>query len=107
MTQLEQRRRRGLSSLRRAELRRELEGELRRLWPGGEGFDDAGDLDRVSSAPPGRPRQILAALRRVARPEFGLCHVCRRAISYQRLSVLPETTLCVRCSRHREGRVGP
>ena len=92
MIQLERRRRRRLTSRQRAEVRRELEAELRRLGPAGEGP---------------RTRKLLDALRRVAQPEFGLCYDCGQAISYQRLLVLPETSVCVGCSQHREGWAGP
>jgi RNA polymerase-binding transcription factor DksA len=96
------RRRRGLSALQRSELRRELERELRRIAPAAEGVGE-GAADRVVAVPPGRARQLVETLRRMATPEFGVCRRCRDGISYQRLSVLPETTLCASCSRQREG----
>jgi RNA polymerase-binding transcription factor DksA len=102
MAQLAGRRRRGLSPLQRSELQRELERELRRIAPAAEVVGE-GSADQVVTAPQGRARHLVEALRRLATPEFGVCRGCRDGISYERLSVLPETTLCAPCSQEREG----
>jgi RNA polymerase-binding transcription factor DksA len=103
MAELTRRRRRRLSALQRAELRRELERELRRL---GVVHDPrAESIDSLRPAAQVRAQRILDALRRVVTQEFGVCHSCRLEIAYERLSVLPETTLCARCSHHQEALV--
>jgi RNA polymerase-binding transcription factor DksA len=103
MAELKRRRRRGLSALQRAELRRELERELRRL--GAADDAQAEGIDSVRPPAQGRAQRLLDAIRRVATPEFGVCHSCRLEIAYERLSVLPETTLCARCSLYQEAAV--
>jgi RNA polymerase-binding transcription factor DksA len=84
--------RRRLSPAQQIELRRHLEHELRRLGP---------------TVPHGRASRILDTLRRLSGPEFGVCTGCGDPITYERLSVMPETSVCVRCSRHRERTFSP
>ena len=81
-------------------LRTDLERELRRLLPEGQEGDDRGlrDLDPRARR---RALQIFDVLRRMNTEAFGVCVGCRSAIGYERLSVIPETTVCARCSRER------
>lgn len=90
-----------LSRAQYSELRTDLETELRRLAP---------DAERTTGimlqdlAPRSRRRalQIIEVLRRMDAGSFGVCASCQRPIPYERLSAIPETTVCVRCSRSRE-----
>ena len=43
-------------------------------------------------------RDIEEALQRIERNEYGLCSRCEGPIGLQRLSALPETSHCTRCS---------
>jgi RNA polymerase-binding transcription factor DksA len=96
-------RRRGTNqnATRYPELRRELETELEALVPGEW---RTGEEALLELAPRARRRaqQILDILRRMNSEAFGICAGCRSAISSDRLSVLPETRLCARCSWSRE-----
>ena len=88
-----------LTAAQRIELRTEMEEELRRLVAGPWSPEALQDL-----APARRRRglQLLDALRRLDAGSYGTCHGCRLPISYVRLSVMPETTVCVDCSAARE-----
>jgi len=88
-----------LTAAQQSELRTEMEEELRRLVPEPWSAEVLQDL-----APERRRRglQLLDALRRLAAGSYGVCHGCRLPISYVRLSVMPETTVCVDCSAARE-----
>lgn len=90
-----------LSAEQYAELRADLEAELHRLLPDGQ---KANDRSLRELAPRARRRavQILDILRRMERETFGVCFSCRSVIGYERLSVIPETTLCAHCSWSRE-----
>jgi RNA polymerase-binding transcription factor DksA len=106
-----------------AELRTELEQELRRLIPGRGSVQEAGSRTSRNSqrasvlasdggpeealrelAPRVRRRalQLLEVLRRMDTQTFGVCVGCRSPIPYERLSAIPETTVCVECSWNRE-----
>jgi hypothetical protein len=41
---------------------------------------------------------IVDALNRIRAGIYGLCVICRAPIPFDRLSVIPETKTCVRCS---------
>ena len=69
----------------RAQLRRELERELER----GSGLR-------------GRALQLADALRRLENGTYGRCAACGSGISFERLSAIPETTVCAECSWSRE-----
>lgn len=49
-----------------------------------------------------RVREILAALRRLAEGEYGICEVCGDEIGVERLQVQPMTTVCLACRRNME-----
>jgi RNA polymerase-binding transcription factor DksA len=92
-------RKKSLTATQQTELRTEMEEELRRLVPAPWSPEALQDL-----APARRRRglQLLDALRRLDAGSYGTCHGCRLPISYVRLSVMPETTVCVDCSAARE-----
>lgn len=48
--------------------------------------------------------QVRKALARVKIGNYGICESCGDMIDTDRLVVFPETTLCVRCERKREGK---
>lgn len=91
--------RKALTVAQQSELRAEMGDELRRLVPGPWSPEALQDL-----TPERRRRglQLLDALRRLDAGTYGTCHGCRLPISYVRLSVMPETTVCVDCSAARE-----
>src|SRR5690349_4068836 len=84
-----------------AELRRELEAELGELAPGERRIGEEAWRDLAPSARR-RVRQILDVLGRMDSGSFGVCAGCRSPIAYERLSVIPETRLCARCSWSRD-----
>jgi RNA polymerase-binding transcription factor DksA len=90
-----------LSAKQRAQLRAELAAELRRLLPGAAPVDEQLLRDL---APRARRQalQIIDALRRMETKTFGVCVGCLSPISYERLSAIPETTVCADCSWTRE-----
>ncbi|MGH2611242.1 MAG: TraR/DksA family transcriptional regulator [Gemmatimonadales bacterium] len=103
-----------------AELRTEVEQELRRLIPGQGSQLEAGSRNaRRASVPESdggpvealrelaprvrrRALQLLEVLRRMDTQTFGVCVGCRSPIPYERLAAIPETTVCVECSWSRE-----
>jgi Prokaryotic dksA/traR C4-type zinc finger. len=89
-----------LSTRQYAELRADLEAELRRLLPG----ETAGEGKLHDLLPSSRARAltIVGVLRRMDSEGFGVCVGCRSPIAYERLAAIPETTVCARCSRRRE-----
>lgn len=95
-----------LGAARRAHLRLELEQELRRLLPDASRVLDLKAVSELAQAlgPRSRSRalQILDALRRMEAGTFGRCAGCHATISYERLSAIPETTVCAECSWSRE-----
>jgi len=46
--------------------------------------------------------QIDAALKRIARGEYGLCRSCQKEISKKRLAAIPWTPLCIDCQEQSE-----
>ena len=84
-----------------AELRRELEAELEDLASGKRWIGEE-TLRGLAPGAQRRARQILEVLSRMDSEEFGVCVGCRSPIPYERLSVIPETRLCTRCSWSRE-----
>lgn len=47
-------------------------------------------------------RKITAALGRIERDEFGLCHSCEEPINEKRLDFDPTVTLCIDCANKSE-----
>lgn len=94
-----------LDAAQRAWLREELERELRRLVPDAArlGVTFAAALAQTLGP---RPRsyalQVIDALRRLEEGTFGSCAGCGGTISFERLSAIPETTVCAECSWTRE-----
>lgn len=46
--------------------------------------------------------QIDAALKRIARGEYGLCRTCQKEIGKKRLAAIPWTPLCIECQEQSE-----
>ena len=46
--------------------------------------------------------QIEAALKRIAKGEYGVCQVCQKEIGKKRLAALPWTSLCIECQEKSE-----
>lgn len=46
-----------------------------------------------------RTLQIMAALTRIERGDFGSCEECGEAIAWQRLQINPAVTLCIDCAQ--------
>lgn len=82
-----------LSDAQLGELLEELVTELRRLAPGttlGAGRRDVRTQSRINL--------IHEALKRMRAGVYGTCLRCEMPIAFDRLSVIPETKTCVRCS---------
>jgi hypothetical protein len=75
-----------------AELNTELLEELGRLGPGPELRSRRHDIRTQS-----RIKLILDALKRIRAGIYGTCLICQSPIPYERLVVIPETKICVRC----------
>lgn len=86
-----------LSVEQHSELRSDLEAELRGLVPGAEQLNERALRDLAPRARR-RAMQIVDVLRRMSTEAFGVCVSCRLPIAYERLSVIPETTVCAPCS---------
>jgi hypothetical protein len=82
-----------LSDAQLRELNAELLRELRRLTPGSTLGVRRHDV-RTDS----RIKLILEALKRIRAGIYGTCLICQSPIAFDRLSVIPETKTCVRCS---------
>lgn len=48
--------------------------------------------------------QVRKALARIKVGSYGICEECGEMIDTDRLMVYPETTLCIKCERRREGK---
>ena len=97
------------------ELRSEMEEDFARLlrsMTGGQAYDsssandawnaetqsEADELDAVlHERAQARLAAITAALRRIDTGAYGKCARCGRRISFGRLTVMPEATLCAGC----------
>jgi DnaK suppressor protein len=82
-----------LTNAQLVELNTELLLELRRLTPGSTLGARRHDIRTHS-----RVRLILDALKRIRAGAYGNCLICQAPIAFDRLSVIPETKACVRCS---------
>ena len=49
-----------------------------------------------------RIRQIDDALKKIDSDDYGFCESCGEPISFERLQVRPESTLCIRCQTIQE-----
>jgi hypothetical protein len=82
----------GLTDGQLTELSAELMGELRRLMPGTTLGAHRHEV---------RTQMLIGlirdALKRIRAGVYGVCQVCRSAIAYERLAVVPETQTCMRC----------
>ena len=94
-------RRRTLTARQHAELRRDLEAELRRLVPDVKQLRE-GDLRDLAPRARRRVMQIVDVLRRMSTETFGVCVSCTSPIAYERLAAIPETTVCASCSWSHE-----
>jgi RNA polymerase-binding transcription factor DksA len=45
---------------------------------------------------------VEAALDRMAEGRYGSCHLCRRPIARERLTIVPQARCCARCQQVRE-----
>lgn len=50
--------------------------------------------------------QLGRAIQKVEEDSYGICEVCGEPIPPERLEIVPETTLCVRCAQQQEARAG-
>jgi hypothetical protein len=75
------------------DLSAELLRELRRLTS-----DATAGARRHDIRADSRIRFILEALKRIRAGVYGTCLTCQSPIAFDRLSVIPETKTCVRCS---------
>lgn len=52
-----------------------------------------------------KARSLKVALRKVEEGEYGICKECGEPISEERLAILPQATVCVKCGRKRSRRL--
>ncbi|HEX3243770.1 MAG TPA: TraR/DksA C4-type zinc finger protein [Chloroflexota bacterium] len=76
-----------------AELSTALLRELRRLAPGTTRTANRQDVRAQV-----RMRLIRNALKRIRAGSYGACLTCQSLIPYERLAVIPDTQICVRCA---------
>ena len=55
-------------------------------------------LERLARATQDEMRQILVALQRIEKGDYGTCDTCGKKIAEKRLRALPETSLCRECA---------
>jgi hypothetical protein len=67
--------------------------ELRRLAPGTTRIANRQDVRAQV-----RMRLIRNALKHIRAGRYGACLTCQSLIPYERLAVIPETQICVRCA---------
>ena len=48
-----------------------------------------------------KAKSIRAALRKMQNGSYGICEMCDQEIDAERLTVLPHTTLCIKCAQTR------
>ncbi len=48
-----------------------------------------------------KAKSIRAALRKMQDGNYGICELCEQEIDAERLTVLPHTTLCIKCAKTR------
>lgn len=94
------------------EQRRFRQEQLRQLGAAAQDRNDrAGEQQTASLSEVGlklaaSARMVLtdveAALERMARGRYGVCHLCTRAISLARLTIVPQARYCARCQQVRE-----
>ena len=60
--------------------------------------DDDMVLERLAGASRDEMRQILVALQRIDKGDYGHCETCGKRIAAKRLRALPETSLCRVCA---------
>ena len=82
-----------------AELTAELQAELRRLEP--VGMDHNGAPTTLNERARARKLALVNALDRIRAGTYGICLDCRSPISYERLWVIPEATVCADCLEPR------
>ncbi|MBN2738062.1 MAG: hypothetical protein JXR70_13845 [Spirochaetales bacterium] len=46
--------------------------------------------------------RLRSALERLDDPDFGLCLICKQAIPTGRLTIIPESRVCVKCSSKKK-----
>ena len=103
-----------------AELRDELERQLRRLEKSMKVSDEATEIVELDQTAVGRLSRmdslqsqsmaknlaerertklalILEALKRMEKGTYGICTECRAEIAYGRLAIFPETPTCTAC----------
>ena len=49
-----------------------------------------------------RLKKLLFVKDRVDENTFGTCNICDEAINYERLKILPESTICIECANEIE-----
>lgn len=50
--------------------------------------------------------QLDRAIESVERGTYGICEICGAPIPPERLAIVPETTMCVKCAQAQEARAG-
>ncbi|MGC9360570.1 MAG: TraR/DksA family transcriptional regulator [Anaerolineae bacterium] len=50
--------------------------------------------------------QLDRAIENVERGTYGICEICGAPIPPERLAIVPETTLCVKCAQEQEAKAG-
>jgi DnaK suppressor protein len=50
-----------------------------------------------------RLNRLVFAVARFERESFGICEECEEPIAFDRMKIMPESTLCVACLNEREG----
>ena len=49
-----------------------------------------------------RLKKLLFVKDRVEDDDFGCCNICDEAINYERLKIVPESTICIECANLME-----
>lgn len=111
LAQLQEQRQRTLAEI--ARLQAEARAEIEPASAGDEDLvDAAADIYERSKALSFIQRleekveQLDRAIQKVEEDSYGVCESCGALIPPERLEIVPETTLCVRCAEEQESRAG-
>ena len=55
--------------------------------------------DRLLRNAAEKQKKLNLALSRIGEPKFGFCALCEQAIQEARLTLMPESSLCISCAR--------
>lgn len=77
---------------------------LNNIYDSGDGGSDAMDREKsflLLAREDKYLQQIDAALEDIKNGRYGICRVCNKEISEERLKAVPTTSICIKCKTHQ------